>query len=152
MKLITRYLIIGLTVISQNIFAQEHPAFQPVKDLFAAMSNVDHSRMKQVVTNDFILLENGEVWTIDDLAAVVGPSDYKRTNYFKMINIQSHDNIAWINYWNKANFSNGENSQDVVWLESVVIVQKEAVWLISQMHSTKLEPNKVPQNIGFTRL
>ncbi|XQF91440.1 hypothetical protein ACOBV8_21265 (plasmid) [Pseudoalteromonas espejiana] len=56
------------------------------------------------MTIHFLLLEHGEVWTIDDFVNVVKPADYIRTNYFSVINSRVEGNVAFINYWNKANF------------------------------------------------
>ncbi len=131
--------------------ANKEPVFNPVIALFAAMSDIDHDRMKSAVTKDFILLEHGEVWTIEDLIDAVKPSAYTRTNYFSIIGINQQANIAWINYWNKANFDNKKNSQDVVWLESVVVVKKQGLWHLAQMHSTRLDPDKVPSGIAFIK-
>ncbi len=124
-------------------------AFKPVLELFEAMSQIDHNKMKTVVTKDFILLEHGEVWSIDDLANMVKASDYKRTNYFSIINTQYQGDIAWINYWNKAIFSNGENSRDRLWLESVVVLKQKGHWALSQMHSTRLNAENYPEDVEF---
>ncbi len=151
MKTQYRFLMVAFVLVSQTSLASDEAVFKPVNDLFLAMSNIDHDRMKAEVTEDFLLLEHGEVWTMGDLMAVVKPSDYKRTNYFSVININHQDNMAWINYWNKANFDNQKNSEDVVWLESVVMVKKSGDWKIAQMHSTRLEPKRVPNDIDFIK-
>ncbi len=154
MRFKNQFLALLLVLVSQSIWADDNnlnnkKAFKPVLKLFEAMSQIDHKKMKTVVTKDFILLEHGEVWSIDDLANVVKASDYKRTNYFSVVNTQYQGDIAWINYWNKANFSNGKNSQDVVWLESVVVLKQKGHWVISQMHSTRLKAENYPKNVEF---
>ena len=151
MKIKNKFIMVALVWICQTSLASDEVVFQPVDALFLAMSNVDHAKMKAAVTKDFILLEHGEVWTIEDLMAAVKPSEYKRTNYFSVIGVHSQADMAWINYWNKANFDNNEVSQDVVWLESVVVVQDQGVWKLAQMHSTRLDPNKVPADIAFIK-
>ncbi len=151
MKTKFKILTIAFILVSQISMASDEVVFKPVNDLFLAMSNIDHAGMKAEVTEDFILLEHGEVWTIDDLIAVVNPSEYQRTNYFKLIGVQYQGEMAWINYWNKANFDNGKNSEDVVWLESVVMVKESGVWKVAQMHSTRLDPKKTPNDIQFVK-
>jgi len=59
------------------------------KNLFSAMSSFDHAKMKSLVTTDFQLLEAGEDWDIDDLINVINPSEYKRRNYFNVINTKN---------------------------------------------------------------
>jgi len=151
MRTTLKLLIAAFILIGQSTLAGEEKPFKPVNDLFLAMSQVDHKKMKAEVTDDFLLLEHGEVWKIDDLIKVVKPSEYKRTNYFSIINIRFKTDIAWINYWNKANFDNGKNSEDIVWLESAVVVKDSGVWKLEQMHSTRLDPTKVSKNIVFIR-
>jgi hypothetical protein len=48
------FLIISMTI-SVSSFAQENP-FKVVQDLFSAMSEVNHAKMKNTVTSDFQLL------------------------------------------------------------------------------------------------
>lgn len=143
------FLFLSQSVLAHKDNSDKENAFKPVESLFEAMSQVDHNKMKTTVTQDFILLENGEVWSIDDLINVIEASEYKRTNYFSIISSQLKGNITLINYWNKANFSNGKDSEDVVWLESVVVFKQEGKWVLSQMHSTKLKTEKHPKNIDY---
>jgi len=53
--------------LSGIIEAADHPALQPVKELFAAMSKHDGKAMRETSTEDFQLLEHGE-----DCAYLVG--------------------------------------------------------------------------------
>ncbi|QFU77072.1 nuclear transport factor 2 family protein [Halioglobus maricola] len=139
-------------VVSINSQAStEVEVFEPIDKLFAAISNVKHQDMRATVTESFVLLEDGEVWTIEDLISVVSPSEYARTNFFSIINIETMNDIALVNYWNKANFDNKKSSEDVIWLESAVIKKVNGMWLILQMHSTRLEPNAVSENVVFTQ-
>lgn len=156
MKYTNKLLALILIVFCQNVLADTNNAiaknaFKPVEELFEAMSAIDHAGMKAAVTTDFILLEHGEVWNIDGLIDVVNPSEYKRTNYFSVVNTHHQNDVVWINYWNKANFSNGVNSNDVVWLESVVVVKQNGKWVLSQMHSTRLNREKFPKGIEYKR-
>ncbi len=126
-------------------------AFKAINSLFLAMSEVNYGNMRSNVTDSFILLEHGEVWSIEDLIKVVKPSDYVRANYFSIISINVKGDIAIANYWNKANFSNKVNSEDVVWLESAVLEKAKGVWRLSQMHSTRLPPGKAPEGVVFLK-
>lgn len=151
MRIKFRILVFAFAVFSQLASANEEAAFRPVSQLFLAMSQVDHQKMKSEVVENFVLLEHGEIWKIEDLIRVVKPSDYKRTNYFSFIDSTLHSNIAWINYWNKANFDNSKNSEDVVWLESVVVIKTQGRWKLAQMHSTRLEKKSIPKDIPFVK-
>ena len=105
--------------------------------------------MRAAVDDSFLLLEHGEVWTIDDFVNVVKPADYIRTNYFSVINSRVEGNVAFINYWNKANFKNADKSADIYWLESVVVSKVGDKWLLSQMHSTRLPQGETPKGVTF---
>ncbi|WP_444909170.1 nuclear transport factor 2 family protein [Microbulbifer sp. TRSA005] len=133
-----------------NAQAQEKPeAFKTIENLLNYLSDVDHERMRDTVTESFLLLEHGEVWTIEDLIKVAKPSDTVRTNYFSIIDFDEKPDLVTINYWNKANFAKKNESQDVYWLESAILKKVKGRWLISQLHSTRLPSGKVPENVVF---
>lgn len=147
-----RIFISILCLVSAQAFAETDPAFSPVVKLFSAMSDIDHLGMRNSVTDDFSLLEHGEVWDINDLISVVNPSKYKRENYFKVISSDVREDIALINYWNKATFRSSDSSKDVIWLESVVAVKVEDGWRLQQMHSTRVDPQKIPKSVAFAEM
>lgn len=149
MRKIQQIILLVSLVISSSSFAQDAP-FNAVQDLFAAMSAVDHTKMQELVTNDFQLLEVGEVWDLDDLIKVINPSEYSRRNYFNVVTTKSNGNTAWISYWNKATFTKGDIVNTVVWLESAVLVRSNSSWKIQMLHSTKINPEKLPKNIVLT--
>ncbi|MCG7569074.1 nuclear transport factor 2 family protein [Pseudoalteromonas sp. CNC9-20] len=151
MKII-RKLVLALSLFSGSVSAQVDPAFEPVMALFSAMSEIDHSGMRAAVTDKFKLLENGEVWGIDELVAVVAPSEYKRENFFSLISSDVREDIALINYWNKAVFSSKKSTQNVAWLESVVVVKDNGSWRLQQMHSTHVNEEKIPDSVAFTEM
>jgi hypothetical protein len=63
----------GVLFLSGFVEAADHPAFQPVKELFAAMSKHDGKAMQETSTEDFQLLEHGEDWTMQKLVDAVQP-------------------------------------------------------------------------------
>ncbi|MCA0892451.1 nuclear transport factor 2 family protein [Microbulbifer agarilyticus] len=147
-----RKIVLILSLFAAPALADPDPAFEPVVALFSAISKFDHSAMKGVVTEKFGLLENGEVWGIDELIAAVPPAEYKRENYYSLISTDVREEIAVINYWNKAVFSSQQGTQDVVWLESVVVVRENGEWLLQQMHSTHVDPKKIPVSIVYAEM
>ena len=126
-------------------------AFRAVDKFFLAISQVNHDDMKSHVSDSFVLLEHGQVWSIEDLVNVVTPTDYARDNYFSIINMKDYGDIVTVNYWNKANFHNPNYNQNVIWLESVIIEKINGVWRLSQMHSTRLPPGEEPKEVVFTK-
>jgi hypothetical protein len=126
-------------------------AFKAVDKFFLAISEFNHKAIKSHVTDTFVLLEHGLVWSIDDLVNVIKPTDYERDNYFSIINMKVYDDLVTVNYWNKANFHNPNYNEDVIWLESAIIEKIKGKWLISQLHSTRLQPGKEPKGVIFTK-
>jgi hypothetical protein len=143
----TPYLFLFVSLLlSAPSSAQDDP-FTCIQNLFSAISAVDHEKMTDLVTSDFQLLENGEVWDIDDLIEAVSLSDLERRNYFHVIKTAVSGNSAWVSYWNKATFSRDERVRTVAWLESAVLTRKDDSWQVQMLHSTRIEPGKLPPDI-----
>ncbi len=143
----------GVLILSGIAVAEDHPAFQPVKELFAAMSKHDGKAMQETSTEDFQLLEHGEDWTMQMLVDAVQPKGqpYERKNYFKQIRARQEGNVAWLSYWNKAEISRVSGLRTVVWLESAVVVKEGGRWKVQLLHSTRLEADKYPENIEWVQ-
>lgn len=131
----------------------DHPAFQPVKELFAAMSAHDGNAMHETATADFQLLEHGEDWSMQDLVEAVQPKGkpYQRKNYFSQIRARQRGDVAWLSYWNKAEISREGSVRTVVWLESAVVVKAGDRWKIQLLHSTRLAPDGHPKDIDWVQ-
>jgi hypothetical protein len=141
----------GVLFMSGISVAEDHPAFQPVKELFAAMSKHDGKAMRESSTEDFQLLEHGEEWTMQKLVDAVQPKGdpYERKNFFKQISARQQGDVAWLSYWNKAEIRRNSGLRTVVWLESAVIVREGDRWKVQLLHSTRLESDKHPENIEW---
>lgn len=133
--------------------AADHPAFEPVKQLFAAMSRQDGQAMRANSTADFQLLEHGEDWTMQELIDAVQPKGqpYERKNYFSQIRARHAGDVAWVSYWNKAEIRRESGLRTIVWLESAVLVREDGRWKIQLLHSTRLESDKHPKNIDWVQ-
>lgn len=143
--------VFGAVLLGEKVEAADHPAFQPVKELFAAMSKHDGKAMQDTATEDFQLLEHGEDWTMQKLVDAVQPKGkpYVRKNFFKQIRARQKGDMAWVSYWNKAEIHRDGGMRTVVWLESAVMVREHDQWKVQLLHSTRLEPDKVPRDIEW---
>ncbi len=126
-------------------------ALRCIEALFAALSDQDAQALKRQVTSEFVLLEHGEVWNIEDLARVSMESRAIRTHFFSLISITHYEHTAVVNYWNKATFQLADRDDKVVWLESAVLQNVEGRWAVSQMHSTRLDHKGSPEGVTFSR-
>jgi len=148
------WLCVGLSIsMSKTLRAEYHASFQPIKELFAAMSRHDGEAMNATATEDFQLLEHGEDWTMQQLVNAVQPKGrpYERRNFFNQIRARQSGDMAWISYWNKAEIVREGETRIVVWLESAVMIRKNNRWKIQLLHSTRLEPEKYPKNIHWVQ-
>lgn len=141
----------GIFFFTGVVDAADHPAFQPVKELFAAMSNHDGKAMQETSTEDFHLLEHGEDWTMQKLVDAVQPKGqpYERKNFFRQIRARQKGDMAWVSYWNKAEMRGQSGLRTVVWLESAVMVREGNRWKVQLLHSTRLEADNYPKNIEW---
>ena len=143
----------GALCLGGIVEAADHPAFQPVKELFAAMSKHDGEAMQETSTVDFQLLEDGEDWTMQKLVDAVQPKGkpYVRKNFFSQIRARQKGDMAWVSYWNKAEIRRENELRTVVWLESAVMVREQDRWKIQLLHSTRLESDKYPRDIEWVQ-
>ncbi len=93
-------------------------------------------------TEDFILIENGEIWNNDSVRnylekARLRTPKSKRVNKFEFFNIEIKEDIAWVSYYNTATFTT-ENSPPRIlkWMETVIAVKTEEGWRIKLLHNS----------------
>ena len=109
---------------------------------FDALSVANIPQMKAEVQDDFILLENGEVWTMDTLANKISrpkPEGYLRLNSFEFFETQIDKNRAWVYYKNKADISLKTRNTTIKWLESAILRKEKGRWRMELMHSTPMK-------------
>ena len=112
-----------------------------ISRFFDGISEINPAKLRDYSTNDFLLLEDGEVWTVDTLINKLSTrrnSNLVRTNKFKFIKTEQEGNTAWVSYHNTAEFKLNDKQQTVRWLESAVLVKEKTRWKIKLMHSTRL--------------
>ena len=116
-----------------------------ISKFFDCLSEIDTNKLKAYTTDDFILLENGQLWNIDTLVNKMSDpknAGIKRVNKFQFIKTEQNGNVAWVSYHNSADFSLNEKKQTVNWLESAVLEKKNGRWKIKLLHSTRVMPPK----------
>ena len=130
-----------LLLFTQFSFAQtpeKGEVQQVITRFFDALSVANIPLMKAEVSDDFILLENGEIWTIDTLANKISrpkPEGYLRQNSFDFITTKIEKNRAWVYYKNKAEIRNAT----IKWLESAILRKEKGRWRMEFMHSTPMK-------------
>lgn len=142
-------LLLSLIWFASVGFSQELPREgeieRLVSDSFDAIwSGLDTSRISDYYTDDFLLLEDGEVWDNDAIMdyleyASKNPKKLVRKNRFEFISTEVNGDMAWVAYHNHADFfENSEIVRKAHWLESAVAVKTPAGWRLRMLHSTPL--------------
>jgi hypothetical protein len=115
---------------------------QVITRFFDALSVANIPLMKAEVSDDFILLENGEIWTIDTLANKISrpkPEGYLRQNSFDFVSTKIDKNRAWVYFKNKAEITSKTKNMTIKWLESVIFRKEKGRWRMEFMHSTPMK-------------
>ena len=108
-------------------------------DLWAG---VDSNKISNYHTNDFIILEQGEIWDNDRIKEymrdqLANPERAKRTNRMEYISIDKYGESIQIAYYNYAEFTRADTLVgEARWLESALAVATEDGWRLKMMHST----------------
>jgi len=120
-----------------------------VQRLFAALSVKDAAAISAAVTPDFLLLERGETWDCRKLIDAV-QGDYRRRNFFALIEAEEFDQRAWVAYWNRAVIERPDaGTSTIAWLESAILQRTGAGWRVRMLHSTSTEADNIPRVIDL---
>lgn len=118
---------------------------EQIKDLITntfqeVFSDLDPQSLEIYCTDDFLLLETGEVWDMNkmrDYLRSAQNSRVKRINSFDFIEIKIEGKMAWVAYYNKAEFMAGDKVvKEMNWVESAAAVLTEKGWKLQLLHST----------------
>lgn len=120
-------------IIAQNLI---QGAFD---DLWAG---VDSTKISLYHTDDFIILEQGEIWDNDRIKQFMrkqleDENRPIRTNKMEYISIEKYGPSMQIAYYNYAHFTNADTLVGKAsWLESALAVPTKDGWRLKMMHST----------------
>jgi len=129
----------------QQLITEEE--IQIAKDLIQGSfddlwAGVDSTKISKYHTDDFIILEQGEIWDNDrikeymrkQLARADRP---QRTNRMEYISIDKYGESIQIAYYNFAEFTQADTLvSEAKWLESALAVSTKDGWKLKMMHST----------------
>lgn len=147
-SIITFTLLFGTLSFAQS--ADEAQFKKLIEDSFQEIwSNLDESKISKFYTEDFLLLEDGEIWNNDSVKTAINDiksrfesdenkaNKFERINSFKFVKSESEGNIGWIAYNNYADIQmNGTNIAKIHWIESATFIKENNAWRIQSLHST----------------
>ncbi|TDQ07100.1 nuclear transport factor 2 family protein [Pedobacter metabolipauper] len=142
MKKILLSLMLSASVLLVNAQAsknEQSKVQESIVKFFDGLSELDAAKLKMYSTNDFMLLENAEVWNLDSLTKNF--EQYRsrnmiRVNSFDFIKTEVTGKTAWVAYHNSAAIKIKDRDVKINWLESAVLVMEGGIWKIKLMHST----------------
>ncbi|MGH1433381.1 MAG: DUF4440 domain-containing protein [Lewinella sp.] len=110
-------------------------------------SALDTNSLARLHTEDFLLLEHGEVWTNDTIInyqrnAMAGMIEqgYVRTNHMEFLTTGANGELAWTTYHNYGTWTVGKDTTGQAhWLESAVAVKTSEGWKLKMLHSTRVQ-------------
>jgi hypothetical protein len=108
-------------------------------------SELNSKNIEKYYTEEFLLLENGEVWNNDSIAsyldnAILKKPIPKRENTIQIIEIKIINEMAWVAYQNNAIFSIDDKIiRKAQWLESATAILTGNGWKLEMLHSTRMK-------------
>ena len=114
-----------------------------VEDSFQdILTDLKSEKIADYYTEDFILIENGEIWNIDSVRNYLERAQLRtpkptRENKFDFFKIEIMEDVAWVSYHNYATFTTENSPPRVVhWMETVIAIRTEQGWRIKLLHNS----------------
>ncbi len=135
-------LLCGGFALAQNTgaLAEDAKVVDTVKEVFVAAGADDLEKFHAVTTGDFYAYDNGMRFDGDALMQAI--QKQHAAGYVYEWNVTQPEvhiagDVAWVTYINKGSVKNRAGTQQVTWLESVVLEKKGGKWRIHFVHSTR---------------
>ena len=112
-----------------------------LKDYYAAFSGMDKQRYRTLVTEDYLLLENGTILDFaGDVAGMPSPALHpQRKDTFDFRSVKIQGDMAYAVYLLSSDTKDDKNGvRSRRWLESAVLRRSDNGWRVALLHSTKI--------------
>lgn len=145
-KFLALFFITAITFAQTSAETDEQEIRDLIKDSFQEIfSENTKEKLPHYYTEDFLLLEDGEVWDMEiikeymDKAAEMDPMP-ERINAFDFIEVKISGDMAWTAYHNTAVFKMDDNVVgEMNWLESASAIRTPEGWKLQLLHSTVID-------------
>ena len=114
---------------------------QLLKEDYKTMVTWDISKHKSLCTDDYLLIEDGEMWTMEKEAEHYRKSAHRiliRKDQFDIRFVKIQGNSAYTVYTLKSDITEGGKLITKRWNESVLFRKVQGRWKIALIHSTPL--------------
>jgi ketosteroid isomerase-like protein len=111
-----------------------------VEAYYAAYRGLDKAKYRACLTDDYVLLENGELLDADgDLAVMASPgSGYQRDDAFDFRSVKVQENVAYAVYFLTSDIKDQQGTRHREWLESMILRRSGTGWRTALLHSTRV--------------
>lgn len=111
-----------------------------VEGYYAAYRELDQAKYRACLTDDYALLENGELLDIKgDLAMMGKPgTGYERTDTFDFRLVKVQGGVAYAVYLLTSDIKDQQGPRHREWLESMILRRSGTRWRTALLHSTRL--------------
>ena len=141
-KIILVLLIISVSTLKMFAGDDEEAVKQAIKnDYYLYFVKMDENAYRSILTEDYLLLENGELFDAEgDIALMPKPdSGYERTDTFDFRYVKIEGDFAYAVYFLKADITEKVNGTiHKEWLESTILRRSGDSWKIALLHSTRI--------------
>ncbi len=114
---------------------------QAIRKLYSVFSQeLDKQKYRSLVTDDYLLLEHGDVLDIEgDVALMPTPdSGYQRTDEFDFRSVKVHGDMAYAVYLLRSDITDKKNgNRKREFLESAILRRIDGNWRVALLHSTR---------------
>jgi hypothetical protein len=144
-KLIVGFMEKELNGTNPTVLSDEKQVQNLIQDSFDSLfSAFNEDLILDYYTDDFLLLEQGEIWDIEFIRNYFKQAKSNtpipvRTNRFEFISTKIEGNSAWVAYQNYGTIKGPDQEGiNLHWLESATAVRTAKGWRLDMLHSTRV--------------
>ena len=134
------FLVVGIGLLTSCQHEKDKPEVlkKVLSDYFDGIKKKDLNKLNSLTTNDFVLFENGKVWTNDSLVKPTpGVISIKGTWTFSNMKVSVDETSGYIIYYDHGEFILNDTIKiKKDWLESAVFKKVDGQWKLKFLHST----------------
>jgi len=127
----------------QSFTKDEENVQRAVINFFETLSNRDSIKLKDFCTDDILLIEYGQTWTLDTLIRKAirlnTAKDFKRVNTIDFVTLSVENKTAWTTYKLHSEIMKEGKLITIHWLETVIAVKERKRWKVKVLHSTLIK-------------
>jgi hypothetical protein len=133
-------MILGLGLLTNCEQKKDDPEIlkKILTDYFDGIKTQDLEKLNSLTTSDFVLFEDGVIWTNDSLVTMKEKfSSFKGAWKFDNISVNIDESSGDIVYFNQGDFVFNDTIKiKIDWLESATFRKVDGKWKMNFLHST----------------